>query len=287
MKPAYLIVNADDFGYFDSVSRGIADAARLGVVTATGILATSTNLDRQVEEFAGLPELDFGVHLNLTVGEPLSNTMRAQFRQGNGCFTDKFGLAAAVLRRTLKVSTIMAEWRAQITRCLSLGIKVCFLNSHEHIHMLPPLFTLAHELALEFDIPYVRYVTADWRGRFTPEGAARNMILATLGLLNPKKFSPVIPMLGLTESGKLTMQYLKKSLTGLSSGGIYELMCHPGMADPQEKIKPRIKAYHDWDSERELLCSEAFREFLVQQNIRLIGFRDLTITKNHVFINEG
>ena len=38
--PVYLIVNADDYGYFSCVSRGILDAVCDGIVTATGVLAT-------------------------------------------------------------------------------------------------------------------------------------------------------------------------------------------------------------------------------------------------------
>ena len=34
---SYLIVNADDYGYHDCVSKGILSAARQGIVTATGI----------------------------------------------------------------------------------------------------------------------------------------------------------------------------------------------------------------------------------------------------------
>ena len=35
------------------------------------------------------------------------------------------------------------EWRAQIERCLDSGLRVSFLNSHEHLHMLPALFPVA------------------------------------------------------------------------------------------------------------------------------------------------
>ena len=36
---ACLIVNADDYGYFDCVSKGILESASRGIVTATGVFA--------------------------------------------------------------------------------------------------------------------------------------------------------------------------------------------------------------------------------------------------------
>ena len=40
-----LIVNADDFGYFPCVSRGIIEAARAGVITATSVLANRPGVE--------------------------------------------------------------------------------------------------------------------------------------------------------------------------------------------------------------------------------------------------
>jgi predicted glycoside hydrolase/deacetylase ChbG (UPF0249 family) len=41
---AYLIVNADDYGIFRCVSKGILEAASHGIVTATGVFANMAHL---------------------------------------------------------------------------------------------------------------------------------------------------------------------------------------------------------------------------------------------------
>ena len=46
MNTPQLIVNADDYGYFDHVCAGILDCAAAGTVTATGVLANGPVLER-------------------------------------------------------------------------------------------------------------------------------------------------------------------------------------------------------------------------------------------------
>ncbi len=50
-----MIVNADDFGYFDNVCRGILEAAEKGVVTATGVMANGPALPRWIERLRATP----------------------------------------------------------------------------------------------------------------------------------------------------------------------------------------------------------------------------------------
>src|SRR5438067_2291957 len=130
--PAYLIVNADDYGYFPCVSRGIADAARQGAVTATGILANRSDLQEQME----------------------------------------------------------------------------------------------------------------WPRRLAAYRAPR--------------------LLGLNESGRLTLGYFQRVLPKLRTGQAYELMCHPGYLEVAQICDARLLAYHDWQGEFELLTSPALESLFEQ-----------------------
>lgn len=47
--PVRLIINADDYGYFTCVNRGILAAAKAGAITATGVLANSPGMPEQLE----------------------------------------------------------------------------------------------------------------------------------------------------------------------------------------------------------------------------------------------
>ncbi len=287
MKPAYLIVNADDFGYFGGVSRGIVETARRGIVTATGILANAGDLEEHVRLLGEIPRLDTGVHLNLTHGDAVSDFMRARLGPWGGRFPDKVGLFRALACRSIDARVVTGEWRAQIERCLSLGLRVRFLNSHEHVHMLPSLHRVAISLAREFDIPHVRRTRAEWRGGSSPGSVIRNMLLGAIGTMHGRDSGGPAPrMLGLAESGKLSREYLQGRLRTLRGGEIYELMCHPGRLDPREPMDPRIRSYHDWESERTLLCSDDIKRSLGDLGIRLIGFRDLEVRDRHLEILE-
>lgn len=287
MKPVYLIVNADDFGYFDGVSRGIVDAAKRGIVTATGILATTGDLEKHVRLLEEVPELDTGVHLNLTHGEAVSDSMRARLGRWNGRFPAKAALLAAFVRRSIDLQAVASEWRAQIERCLRLGLPVHFLNSHEHVHMLPPLYRIAAALAEEFDIAHLRRTCTEWRAGCSAGSVVRNLLLGMAGAVPaPYRAGRAPRMVGLAASGKLSAEYLRRRLRTLHRGGIYELMCHPGTPDPNEEIDRRIRRYHHWESEHALLCSSATRDALMAFGIRLIGFRDLRLKDRHIEILE-
>ena len=97
-QPPCLIVNADDYGYFRCVSRGILAGARQGIVTATGVFANAPDLAEQAAWLRECDELDTGVHLNLTDGVPLTRRYEGKaLARWAGRFPRKFSLAAAVV----------------------------------------------------------------------------------------------------------------------------------------------------------------------------------------------
>jgi predicted glycoside hydrolase/deacetylase ChbG (UPF0249 family) len=273
-----LIVNADDFGYFTSVSKGILEGARQGVITATGIMANSPLFDQHIQWFAQVPQLDLGVHLNATQGIPLSEPLRHKLAGHDGQLPKKYALVTALLSGKITITDIAAEWHAQITRCIEAGIALQFLNSHEHIHMLPPLFKVVKQLAIEFNIPHIRYSKPEIKGRLNLNGAIRNVIMLGLNLFNrrPDASSPTVNFIGMNESGNLTLDYFRAVFPSMKRGGDYELMCHPGHLDPHEINTPELLAYHDWETELDLLRSNDFMQLCQTYGIELVRYRDLS-----------
>lgn len=275
-QPACLIVNADDYGYYDCVSRGILQSARHGIVTATGILATGKRFDENITWLKDHDDLDLGLHLNMTDQEPLTKDMRNRLARWRGRFPPKFALAAAIMSGTLPVPDVKLEWRAQIERCLDKGLTIRFINSHEHIHMLPPLFRLAGELAQEYGIAHVRLPASDWFRNWKPGAFIRDTLMKGLAALNQSHLNhPAPAFLGMAESGRLSLDALQTLLPRLQSGGIYELMCHPGFRIDAEINNPQLLKYHDWGGELAALTSPKARALLDNHGIRLIGYRDL------------
>jgi hypothetical protein len=272
-----LIVNADDFGYFPCVSRGIAQAAQLGAVNATGILANGPQLAAQIGWLGEYEALDLGVHLNLTSGAPLAAEMADYLAGSGGQFPGAFAMARHVLSRKIPLQAVRAEWRAQIEAVLRLGVAVRFLNSHEHIHMLPGLFGLARALAAEYEVAHLRLTRAEWLPPFGFSASLRNLVLQSLESvhrLGGAADSPVF--IGLGGSGKLSLDYLRRLFARLQPGAAYELMCHPGLFDPAEIREPKLLAYHAWEAELAVLTGPQIQDLYAEFGIRLVNYRTLS-----------
>lgn len=276
---AYLIVNADDYGYFRCVSNGILKAASEGIVTATGVFANATHFAEHAARLHDCAALDVGVHLNLTEGMPLTNKLRTRFSRWSGRFPGKFAMAGAILSRAVKTEDIRREWQAQIERCLDNGLRVRFLNSHQHMHMLPALFPVASALAKDYAIAHLRFPTAHMAGGMANGSLFRGAVMKTFEAINRRHAdAPTAHFLGLEPSGKLNLAYLERCLSRLSAGEVYELMCHPGELDAREVTDRRLLRYHDWEGELGTLTSPSARELLRHHGVRLIGYRHLQVT---------
>ncbi len=275
-SPACLIVNADDYGYFRGVSEGIVEAATRGIVTATGVFANSDRFDEDVPALRGCAALDAGVHLNLTDGRPLTPDMRAGLARWSGRFPGKFVIARAVMLGAIRVRDVQIEWRAQIERCLDAGLALQFLNSHEHIHMLPVLFPLAQALADEYGIAHLRFATADLKLDRGAGALQRGLIIGAAAALCRRHLRrPAARFLGLGASGKLRIGDLDAMTATMQPGGVYELMCHPGRLDRSEVTDPRLLGYHDWEGELATLTDPRALALLGERGIRLAGYRDI------------
>jgi hypothetical protein len=272
----HLIVNADDFGYFGCISRGIAAAAQLGRVTATGVLATSPDLARDLTWLEPHGDVDVGVHLNLTWGLPLTRMMVARLARWDGRFQNLMRMAVLILGNRIEPEVLRGEWRSQIERCLRLAGSVAFVNSHQHIHMLPPLFRLLTDLAREYGIPTIRVVRG---GRWAAGPIPALVRSAVLGILTPlipvPRGTDCPKLIGLNESGRLNDRSLEQLLRRLKPGGIYELMCHPGYFDASEISDRRLIAYHDWNGEYAALTSPSLMPLLEDLGICLTNYRSL------------
>ena len=303
-----LIVNADDYGYFPCVSRGILQAAISGVVGATGILANGPQVAEQARWLDDCEDLDLGVHLNLTAGRPLTQALAERLDQGR--FPSPFALAARLLTGRIGVALVRDEWRAQIESLLSLrpgGLPLRFLNSHEHVHMLPPLLRVATGLAREYHLPFVRRVRVEWLPPYGASALLRNLLMGTMALVNSGQLPGSAGLwpacgrdaraprtcpgryydqghrarplfIGLSRSGRLDRAYLEARFARLRPGKVYELMCHPGTFDPAQITDPRLLAYHDWEGELALLCGESFSGLCASYGIALTNFRALATT---------
>ncbi|WP_173918360.1 chitin disaccharide deacetylase [Halobacillus sp. Marseille-Q1614] len=144
-----LIINADDFGYSRGVNFGIIDAYQLGVLTSTTFMANMPGRDHAAELAKDYPGLGVGVHLVLTCGRPLLDSHRT-IVDSKGDFRNLSFYKGAF---TVDYDEVYDEWKAQIEKFLSYGLKPTHLDSHHHINSFGQVPEVFMSLAEEYSLP--------------------------------------------------------------------------------------------------------------------------------------
>ena len=142
--------------------------------------------------------------------------------------------------------------------------------------MLPSLYKIFCQLMNEYQLFNSRKTIPEWQLPLSLGSLFRNSAISAMNVFNSQQSMSQSPrLLGLNESGCLTMTYLNKVLGSLKPGRVYELMCHPGYFDSDEITDSDLLRYHRWEAELNLLCSDEFGHLCVQQGVELINYRQL------------
>jgi hopanoid biosynthesis associated protein HpnK len=270
-----LVVTADDFGLTAGVNRAVARSHREGIVTSTSLLAVGTAYRGAVELARRTPTLSVGVHL-AAVGEdpPLSAASAVpSLVDATGHFPLSYRtvLQRAVLGR-LDVGDLRREFRAQIERVLSDGIPVSHLDTHQHLHLWPPVARVVVELAQEFGVRAVRLPRSHRRG---PLGLGVGVLSSRLQRrLDRAGLSRSADFAGLDEAGAMD-QRLPRALQGLSRRGAAtaELNAHPG-----EQSDPELARFcwgYRWEHELAALTDPALPAAVAAAGFRLGSWADV------------
>ena len=240
-----LIINADDFGMTEGVTKGIIDCHADGVLTSTTLIVNAPYTEFALAEAKKYPALGVGIHLNITYGRPLV--------AGAKSFTDEdgnFWQYPDYQRQKISADPkeLYAEWQAQIERFIALAGKLpTHIDSHHHVHCQPQHQTVVMQLAKEYDLPVRRSaefpVTEYENAHFCGDFFGDEISVAT-----------ITTMLQQDEP-------------------ILEIMCHPAYLD---QMTYHISSYNlPRMTEMAILRSPVLRTFIEQNGIELITFTDL------------
>lgn len=148
------ILNADDFGMSQDFNRAVLVGYSDGFLRSASICANGSAFESAINEI--LPEcqeLSLGVHLNIIEGKSLTHC--PYLTDDNGNFNN--GYLSFILKSGNRefLNQIEKEFRAQIEKVQS-SAKPDHIDSHVHVHAIPPIFKIVCKLAKEYKIPYVR-----------------------------------------------------------------------------------------------------------------------------------
>lgn len=153
------IFNADDFGISKGVNAAIEQAHKEGILNSASLMVNQKYAPEAIEKAKQMPDLEMGLHINLTNEEPAANPKDIPLLVGeNGKLKNGFVnlLLLSFLHPCELARQVEIEVRAQIEKYMQSGLKLEHLDSHRHVHLIPVIFKVVKKLGDEFNVKRIR-----------------------------------------------------------------------------------------------------------------------------------
>jgi predicted glycoside hydrolase/deacetylase ChbG (UPF0249 family) len=265
-----LIVHADDLGMAHSVNAATIKAFETGLVNSGSIMVPCPWFSEIAAFARANPQADLGLHLTLTSewtsfrwGPVTSKDRVSSLLDKNGYLhlTESDAAAAADPKE------VELEIRAQIERARAFGIQPTHLDSHMGtLYQNKALFELFLKVAREYKLP-VRVAKA-WFGQadFLPTTLKPDDVFIDRTIDVNTAVSPA-------DWARFYTDALKKL-----EPGVTEVIIH--LAYDDGEMRGATSDHPNWGAawrQRDLdfFTSDAFRQLLREQNIKLITWREL------------
>ena len=298
LKKRQLIVAADDLGLTRRINGAIEKAHRDGIVTAASLIVNGGAFESAVDILKQNPQLDAGLHLNLTEGYAVTpyDQIPSLANSSGFLYHHPFELLKALLRQRVRLIDLEREIRGQLQKVSAAGIRLTHLDGHKHVHVVPKVFHLICRIAPDYGIravrstiektPKLHSLIARNFGRVGQifkqyvfgKTLSGTFLLASFGngslaLKTPERFY------GITQTGFLDLRAFS-DMVGDLPNGISELMCHPGYVD-EELTRTPTRLHFQRERELELLIGREVRVLLENAGVVLASYRDLGDCRNN------
>jgi predicted glycoside hydrolase/deacetylase ChbG (UPF0249 family) len=265
-----IIVHADDLGETHAVNAAAIKTLESGSVNSASMMVPCPWFPEIADYAKSHPDADFGLHLTVT-------SERVYYRWGpvasadqGPSLVDKDGYFHHDWEHNQHVNAkeVEIELRAQIERALAMGVRPTHLDSHQYrlITNGKELFDAMTRVAHEYKLPV--FVTRDWFADhpYLQESLGPDDIV----LDHTVTIGPEVPAEKWTDFYISALKNLKP--------GVTEFVIHPGFDDDELRAATRERS--TWGSawrqrDFDFFTSNQFREILVQENIKLITWREL------------
>jgi predicted glycoside hydrolase/deacetylase ChbG (UPF0249 family) len=265
-----IIVHADDLGETHAVNAAAIKSLEAGSVNSASLMVPCPWFPEIADYAKSHPNGDFGLHLTLT-------SERVYYRWGS---VAPAGKVSSLLdedgyfhhdwegNQHIKAKEVEIELRAQIERALAMGVRPTHLDSHQYRLIMngKELFEVMVRVAHEYKLPV--FVNRDWFADYPylqESLGPDDIVLDHTITIGPE----VLP-------GKWAEFYIS-ALKNLKPG-VTEFVIHPGFDD--EELRAATRERPTWGSawrqrDFDFFNSDQFRQILVQENVKLITWREL------------
>jgi len=267
-----VIIHADDLGETHAVNAAAIKSLEAGAINSASLMVPCPWFPEIADYAKSHPAADFGLHLTVT-------SERVYYRWGPVAAADKI---RSLLDENgyfhhdwdqnprIKPEEVEIELRAQIERALAMGVRPTHLDSHQYRLIMygKDLFEALLRVAHAYKLPV--FVTRDW---FADHPYLQESLRPDdLVLDHTVTIGPEVPPEKWTEFYISALKNLKP--------GVTEFVIHPGFDD--EELRAATRERSTWGSawrqrDFDFFTSNQFREILVQQNVKLITWRELAM----------
>jgi predicted glycoside hydrolase/deacetylase ChbG (UPF0249 family) len=277
-----LVVTADDFGLSPGVDYGILDAFRGGIVRSTALLVNFPDVSDSVSRLRQEPELEVGIHLNLTAGPPVLPPERIPSLVGaDGTLHNFSTFFARVALSRINWDEVTLEWRAQFERGIDEGCRFTFITSHQHVHMLPEGARICAKLAHEFGVGAIRltnFTLSEMLWPLRPKALALAPLVPTARVFfqRRKVFYNTATLEIPPRKPASALRRVCRTLERLDAG-VHELICHPAYEDSLLEARDTYVAGRR--NELTVLEHAKLPRFLENAGIQQTTFRELAASR--------
>jgi predicted glycoside hydrolase/deacetylase ChbG (UPF0249 family) len=190
---------------------------------------------------------------------------------------------------------LVAEIGAQIRKIQSTGLQVTHLDTHKHAHVFPEIFAALLRAARISGVRAIRNPFVPVKAMHARQFKGNRDLWKRYGQVRmlhtfsgqfrqrTKRAGLLTPdgVVGVIETGSVDSSLLRQTLASLPDG-TWELVCHPGYNDADLR-SARTRLLDSREEERRLLTSAELRQFLEEQKIRVISYREFAETPAETF----
>ena len=153
-------IHSDDFGYKTYSDKKIIQLLRKGRIKSVSVLVNMCDkgsLKALVKLVENKPDIKVGLHLNLVEGKSLeSHEYIPSVINGRNNLIPLKKFVPLLFLRQINPAHVEREVRSQINALKKTGLKVSFIDSHQHLHALSPISEIVARIADEESIRTIR-----------------------------------------------------------------------------------------------------------------------------------
>lgn len=270
-----LIVNADDYGLTEGVSRAVLAAHRDGIVTSTSVLTLAPGFARTAPWLGDAGGLGTGAHL-AAVGEDPPLLCAAEIptlvdRHGRLHRSWRSFLPACAAGR-IDPDDLRREFDAQVASMRDAGLTVDHLDTHQNVHLWPMVRDVLLDVGERAGVRVIRVTRSTAAG--VVGSTVRRLARRLEARCDAAGWRYAAASTGLDEAGSLDTDRMLAALDRLVGATSAELATHPGETGDPDLV--RYRWGYRWGEELAALRSPEVCRAVEVRGFRLGTFGDLT-----------